>query len=701
MSFGGLSRRGAKKSQTTTTTTTTLLLLLLPRRHGHVAGLTATARIACAAAGSAPANIHPRRKMTTPNFLSNVGAAYNLAVVGLVVAALESGFAPGAVDPWHKAMVGSAGMVGAASGQLLMGFLGDVVGRVPALVLTTLVVVIGALMSAALPHGSPSQVFETLAVCRLVTGFGVGGVYPLTATTSMEERHRASFFTPIGRTLLVFSGQGWGQLLAPVVVYLLAPEVGIPTEGSSGNSTAKAPAANGPPLVQDDTTWRAALGIGAIPSLLAVTITLVRAWRERNSVLEPEDVIIALAGDHPDNVSTRAARGIATRIPLPPTTTSDAADDLAGETVAHNPSRATRLCSALADSRNLKRLVGTGGSWFLFDVCFYANVVFSSLVLERVFGRDEGAGARAIAGPTALTFLVALPGYYIAVFVAERVGLRRLQIFTFVALAFVYLVAAAANAALPPSGLFVLYALTFLIANAGPNSTTFCLPAKTFPKDGRSTLSGVSAALGKLGAVVGTVSYPYVLDATQGRIWGALLLSAGVSVLGAIVTYWAVDADFEVVQALRSRRVAADSTSTSTPAEGDANGGGTSFEMTPLARVAAFSSSAARRAERIARGLPNDDANPFVAYARMGIGSAAALGDEVEERLGWGATRMGASGSGGGETDPFSAAQLGLDATPLSATEDESFPALNNQPARASTNTGTSTSTDERLLSLS
>ena len=53
----------------------------------------------------------------------------------------------------------------------------------------------------------------------------------------------------------------------------------------------------------------------------------------------------------------------------------------------------------------------------------------------------------------------------------------------------------------------VLYALTFFFANFGPNSTTFFIPAEVFATKFRSTLHGVSAATGKLGAVVGAFGF--------------------------------------------------------------------------------------------------------------------------------------------------------------------------------------------------
>ena len=54
-----------------------------------------------------------------------------------------------------------------------------------------------------------------------------------------------------------------------------------------------------------------------------------------------------------------------------------------------------------------------------------------------------------------------------------------------------------------PILLVFLYGLTFFFANYGPNTTTFILPSLVYSAECRSTFNGLSAACGKLGALVG------------------------------------------------------------------------------------------------------------------------------------------------------------------------------------------------------
>ncbi len=55
---------------------------------------------------------------------------------------------------------------------------------------------------------------------------------------------------------------------------------------------------------------------------------------------------------------------------------------------------------------------------------------------------------------------------------------------------------------LPPGGLVALYCLANFFCNFGPNTTTFILPGEVFPTRYRSTGHGISAASGKIGAIL-------------------------------------------------------------------------------------------------------------------------------------------------------------------------------------------------------
>jgi hypothetical protein len=64
-----------------------------------------------------------------------------------------------------------------------------------------------------------------------------------------------------------------------------------------------------------------------------------------------------------------------------------------------------------------------------------------------------------------------------------------------------------------PSGIRVFQAMYFLSSffnQFGPNSVTFLVAAECFPTPVRATAHGISAAVGKLGAVAASITYSYI-----------------------------------------------------------------------------------------------------------------------------------------------------------------------------------------------
>ena len=102
--------------------------------------------------------------------------------------------------------------------------------------------------------------------------------------------------------------------------------------------------------------------------------------------------------------------------------------------------------SALADERRSRSaawlshrwdLLATAGNWFIFDVVFYANSLFSSQLTKQYINKptdpDDEAAVHSylvdVASSTLYLGLCALPGYYGAVLVIDKWGRRKLQLF--------------------------------------------------------------------------------------------------------------------------------------------------------------------------------------------------------------------------------------------------------------------------------
>jgi len=204
------------------------------------------------------------------------------------------------------------------------------------------------------------------------------------------------------------------------------------------------------------------------------------------------------------------------------------------------------LMQALRMKEYRSKIIGCAGSWFLFDVTFYGNALFSPYILAQIFDVPEGSTDTAgtdlqhnLCYQLAILALIGLPGYYVSVWLMDRLGRWFIQMQGFIAIAILYFILALWLNDLPNALMLIIYGLTYFFSNFGPNSTTFILPAEMFPYEVRSTLNGFSAAMGKAGAALGSSCFKLVVDsAGTGVCFG---LCAGCALLGALVTFFFIE----------------------------------------------------------------------------------------------------------------------------------------------------------------
>jgi len=139
--------------------------------------------------------------------------------------------------------------------------------------------------------------------------------------------------------------------------------------------------------------------------------------------------------------------------------------------------------------------------------------------------------------------VIGLWGYYGAIFVVKYTR-KYLQLFGFISMGITYVIIGIfATQLLRDKIIFILlYGVTFFLSNFGPNTTTYILATESFPTSIRSTCSGISAAMGKLGAVVGAFGMTSVLEAYDLKV--VFIICGVISFMGAIVTIFCVK-DFQ------------------------------------------------------------------------------------------------------------------------------------------------------------
>jgi PHS family inorganic phosphate transporter-like MFS transporter len=153
-------------------------------------------------------------------------------------------------------------------------------------------------------------------------------------------------------------------------------------------------------------------------------------------------------------------------------------------------------------------------------------------VLEAA-GFGDRSHLATVARGAAVVAAIALPGYAVGFLLIERTGRRALQIGGFLLVGVTFFAMAGTLRDLERiGGLFLfVYGLTFLFANLGPNLTTYVVPSELFPTRVRATCHGISAASGKIGAIVGGAALEPVLSAYG---LSSVLLACGIiSVVGA------------------------------------------------------------------------------------------------------------------------------------------------------------------------
>ena len=72
----------------------------------------------------------------------------------------------------------------------------------------------------------------------------------------------------------------------------------------------------------------------------------------------------------------------------------------------------------------------------------------------------------------------------------------------------------------------VLFTIAQFFHNFGPNTTTFVIPGEVFKTQFRSTAHGISAACGKLGAIITQVGFLQMKDSFGGKDSGIPVLFA-------------------------------------------------------------------------------------------------------------------------------------------------------------------------------
>ncbi|KAK8968021.1 Inorganic phosphate transporter 1-6 [Platanthera guangdongensis] len=461
--------------------------------------------------------------------------AYDLFCISLVTKLLgriyyhvDGSPAPGTLPPHVSAAVNGVAFCGTLTGQLFFGWLGDKLGRKKVYGLTLMIMVFCSLASGLSFGHSATSVMATLCFFRFWLGFGIGGDYPLSATIMSEyanKKTRGAFIAA------VFAMQGFGILAGGMVAIVISAafKLHFPAPSYGENPV-------GSTVPQADYVWRIILIIGALPAALTYY------WRMKM----PETArYTALVAKNAKQVASDMSKVLQLEIEQE----QDKLDRFTTDT-GNN----FGLFSKQFLRRHGVHLLGTTTTWFLLDIAFYSQNLFQKDIFSAIGWIPKAASMNALEETFKIAkaqSLIALcgtvPGYWFTVALIDVIGRFTIQVLGFsmmtifmLGLAIFYTYWRTPGHHI---GFIVMYGFTFFFANFGPNSTTFIVPAEIFPARLRSTCHGISAAAGKLGAIVGSFGFLYLAQNPNPKLTdhgyppgigvkNSLFLLAGCNVIG-------------------------------------------------------------------------------------------------------------------------------------------------------------------------
>ncbi|WP_094554279.1 MFS transporter [Synechococcus sp. 1G10] len=411
-------------------------------------------------------------------------------------------------DPVQVGLLGAALVLGAVVGAILGGHLGDRRGRRFVYRLDMAILAVAFLLLAVAWNPLSAIAFQ------LLVGLGIGMDFPVSSayvSELMPARLRTRLLTA------TISFQAVGELVGAATAWLLLQRWPEPQ------------------------SWRWLLGSGAAFALLLLLARLGMPesphWLMEQGRNREAAQIIASLSDQPRESVLALGRQAGEQLEAAPGATASGATATTASGWGLLFTGAYRRTTAL-----------TAGSWFLMDIATYGVGLFTPIILAALLGSPAGpagAGRSVIASEfstisgTALVDSFLLLGFGLGIVLVPRFGPIRMQSIGFLGMA-AGMAILAFGSLLPEAnahriGLVFLGFIVFnLLMNAGPNSTTFLLPAHLYPTSVRATGAGFAAATGKVGATLGIFLLPIVRE--RAGITTVLVLMVAVSLLAWFVT---------------------------------------------------------------------------------------------------------------------------------------------------------------------
>lgn len=428
-------------------------------------------------------------------------------LVGIVLPMLQLTLHP-ELRSWQQGLMACSSLTGITVGSLLFGRLSDRHGYLLYFRLCPLLVFVAAMtawVGASLPW---------LAGGLFFMGLGIGGGYSLDSdyiSEIMPVRWRV-FMVGVAKAFSAL-----GNIAMAVVCFLLLRHGMTPA------------------------MWPSLLLTVAAFALLMVLLRLHFAqspgWLAAHGRMEEADKAVRyFLGDdvRMTHVATRSS---------PQGEKPDAPAGSGPATVSPSTGTTQPAQEGLFKGKNLQRVIFSGVPWACEGLGVYGIGVFLPVLLMAL--GLEGTGGDSVAGEMhhlvrSIELTAWINGFVLVGFLAGLAVVRRCNHVYQSAAGFLLcamgmaLLLAAYEYRLPDWVAIAGLMLFELFLNGGPHLLTFILPSEIYPVTDRGEGAGVAAAMGKIGAVLGVLFIPMLLE------WGGmrlvLVVCIAAQLLGALVT---------------------------------------------------------------------------------------------------------------------------------------------------------------------
>ncbi|KAJ3732129.1 MFS Git1p-related glycerophosphoinositol and glycerophosphocholine permease [Lentinula guzmanii] len=187
-------------------------------------------------------------------------------------------------------------------------------------------------------------------------------------------------------------------------------------------------------------------------------------------------------------------------------------------------------------------LVAISVTWFIYDFITYFGI-YSSTVVDNITGGSDAIPV--IFGWNIIINLFYIPGTIGGAFVVDYIGPKYCMITGLMSQAIIGFIMSGLYEQLTShvAAFAVVYGIFLSFGEFGPGNCLGLLASKTSPTAVRGQFYGIAAAIGKIGAFVGTWAFPPMIDAFGGASsvrgnTGPFWVGSGLAVLSAIITFF-------------------------------------------------------------------------------------------------------------------------------------------------------------------